>query len=137
MAVLKTLLFVPTYNERENAGVIYKQIKSLDLDLDLLFVDDNSPDGTGQILDGFAAADPRTHVLHRPGKQGIGSAHLNAIDWAYGQGYAVCISMDCDLTHPPEHIPDFIAQAQDFDVVLGSRFMKSESLADWNLLRRF
>jgi dolichol-phosphate mannosyltransferase len=134
---VRTLLFIPTYNERENVERIYGLIKALNLDLDLLFLDDNSPDGTGQILDEMASRDPRLRVEHRAGKLGIGSAHQHAIRWAYEQEYPVVVSMDCDLTHPPEHIPEFLRYASEYDVVLGSRFMSEESLADWNLFRRF
>ena len=134
---MKTLLFIPTYNERENVRRIYGLIKTQNLDLDLLFLDDNSPDGTGQILDEMATQDARLRVLHRAGKLGIGSAHQHAIQWAYDQGYSLVVSMDCDLTHPPEHIPEFINSAADHEVVVGSRFMHGESLAEWNLLRKF
>jgi len=137
MSAPKTLLFIPTFNERDNVETIYRQIKGLALDLDLLFVDDNSPDGTGQILDQIARQDDRLRVMHRPGKLGIGSAHLQAIDWAYQQGYTTVISMDCDLTHPTEHIPDLLQYADRFDVVLGSRFIQADSLADWNPFRKF
>jgi len=134
---MKTLLFIPTYNERDNAPRIYALIKALNLDLDLLFLDDNSPDGTGQVLDTMAQSDPRLRVLHRAGKLGIGSAHQHAIQWAYDQGYNVVVSMDCDLTHPPKHIPEFLRQTGDYDVVVGSRFLRGESLVEWNLLRKF
>ena len=134
---MKTLLFIPTYNEHENVQRIYGLIKAQNLDIDLLFLDDNSPDGTGQILDEMAAHDPRLLVIHRAGKLGIGSAHQHAIQWAYDHGYALVVSMDCDLTHPPEHLPEFIQSANDFDVVVGSRFMRDESLAEWNILRKF
>ena len=134
---MKTLLFIPTYNERENVARIYGLIKSQNLDIDLLFLDDNSPDGTGQILDEMATRDARLRVLHRAGKLGIGSAHQHAIQWAYDQGYPLVVSMDCDLTHPPEHIPEFIRSAADSEVVVGSRFMRGESLAEWNVLRKF
>lgn len=133
----KTLLFIPTYNERENVERIYSLIKALNLDLDLLFMDDNSPDGTGEILDRLAMADPRLRVRHRTGKLGIGSAHKQAIAWAAEQKYPVLITMDCDLTHSPEHIPAFIRHGETADVVLGSRFISAESLADWNLFRKF
>jgi dolichol-phosphate mannosyltransferase len=137
MATARTLLFIPTYNERENVPDIYGQIKALGLDLDLLFVDDNSPDGTGEILDAIAKNDGRVHVMHRAGKMGIGTAHLEAIQWAYDQGYAIAISMDCDLTHSPTDIGRFIDQAEDFQIVVGSRFLAEGSLADWNLYRKF
>jgi dolichol-phosphate mannosyltransferase len=137
MIASKTLLFIPTYNERENVGIIYQQIKQLNLDLNLLFIDDGSPDGTGMILDQLAKQDPCVSVIHRSGKLGIGSAHQHAIDWAYQQGYSILISMDCDLTHPPERIPDLIVGSKDAQVVVGSRFMQVESLADWNIYRKF
>jgi dolichol-phosphate mannosyltransferase len=134
---MNTLLFIPTYNERDNVPRIYELIKAQNLDLDLLFLDDNSPDGTGQLLDEMATHDPRLHVQHRAGKLGIGSAHTQAINWAYQNNYAILVTMDCDLTHPPDHIPDFLGCAEEAQVVVGSRFMREESLADWNLYRKF
>lgn len=128
---------VPTYNERENVEVLYQQITRLDLDLDLLFVDDNSPDGTGTLLEELAAADPRMRVLHRPGKEGVGSAHLAGIRDAYARGYRVLLTMDADLTHSPSLIPRFLARADDAALVVGSRFLDPESLADWSPVRRF
>jgi dolichol-phosphate mannosyltransferase len=131
------LLFIPTYNERENVENIYTQIKALGLDLDLLFIDDGSPDGTGGILDGLAARDPRLTVIHRAGKAGIGTAHLAGIRYAYEQGYATLLSMDCDLTHEPSRIPEFLTAARDAELVVGSRFAHHDGVADWNLLRKF
>jgi dolichol-phosphate mannosyltransferase len=135
--VSETLLFIPTFNERENVERIYGLIKGLNLDLDLLFMDDNSPDGTGEILDRLAAADPRLRVIHRTGKLGIGSAHKEAIAWAAAKKYRVLVTMDCDLTHSPDLIPLFLRHGEEADVVLGSRFMSTESLADWNFFRKF
>lgn len=134
---MKTVLFIPTFNEHENVERIYGLIKALNLDMDLLFLDDNSPDGTGTMLDAMAVRDPRLRVVHRTGKLGIGSAHQHAIQLAYDQGYTHFVSMDCDLTHPPEHIPEFLRNADDYEVVVGSRFMQEESLADWNPFRKF
>jgi dolichol-phosphate mannosyltransferase len=133
----RPLVFVPTYNERENAENLCGQILGLGLDLDLLFIDDNSSDGTGEILDRLARAHPNVKVVHRPGKLGIGSAHQAGIAWAYDHGYAQLITMDCDFTHSPHHIPEFLAtSAQGFDVVVGSRYMQKDSLPDWNLYRK-
>jgi len=133
----ETLLMVPTYNERENVETLYAQIRVLGLDLDLLFVDDNSPDGTGAILDKLAAADPRMRVLHRAGKEGVGSAHLAGIREAYSRDYQILVTMDADLTHSPSLIPRFLAHAEDAALIVGSRFLDRESLADWNPTRRF
>ena len=138
MTTEKTLIFVPTYNERDNAGRLHEQIRALELDADILFLDDNSPDGTGELLDQIAARDPRFSVIHRPGKQGIGSAHRTGIRWAYDHGYERLVTMDCDFTHDPADIPRFLEHARSAkcDIVVGSRYMQENSLPGWNLLRR-
>lgn len=133
----ETLLLVATYNERENVEVLYQQVKALGLDLDLLFVDDESPDGTGEVLDAIARDDPRVKVLHRPGKQGVGSAHLAGIRRAYDGGYRVLLTMDADLTHSPRLLPTLLAEMADVALVVGSRYMRAGSIADWNPFRRF
>ncbi len=133
----KTLIFIPTYNERENAGMIYEEIRKLSLEADVLFLDDNSPDGTGKIVDAIAAKDPSVHVVHRPAKRGIGAAHQEGIRWAYGRGYETLVTMDCDFTHQPEDIRRFIESAGGADIVVGSRYMDRKSLADWNPFRKF
>lgn len=138
MTLEKTLIFVPTYNERGNAGRLHEQLRALGIDADILFLDDNSPDGTGELLDEIAIRDPRFFVIHRPGKQGIGSAHRTGIRWAYEHGYGRLITMDCDFTHDPADIPRFLehARATKCDIVVGSRYMQENSLPGWNLLRR-
>ena len=108
----RTLIFVPTYNERDNAANMCEQLHKLGLDADVLFVDDNSPDGTGTLLEGLTARFPRLIVHHRPGKLGIGSAHAEAIGWAYDQGYQLLVSLDCDFTHSPTDIPAMIDAAR-------------------------
>lgn len=134
---MKTLIFIPTYNERENAEKILREILALGLDADLLFLDDNSPDGTGKRLDELKKEVPRLSVIHREGKLGVGSAHMDGIRWAYERGYETLITMDCDGTHPPAFIRDFIAASAGADVVVGSRYMRPDSLDDWNLYRWF
>jgi dolichol-phosphate mannosyltransferase len=134
----RTLVCVPTYNEAENVTILFEQIRALDLPAtDIMFIDDNSPDGTGQILDQLAAQHPILKVMHRPGKLGIGSAHQAGIDYAYAQGYDVLITMDADFTHSPSYIQDFINAAPGHDIVISSRYMDKDSLQGWNLLRRF
>lgn len=130
------LILVPTYNEAENVGELYRQIAALGLDADFLFLDDNSPDGTGRIIDELAAASPRVNVIHRAGKLGIGSAHLEGIHWAYRHGYTTLVTMDCDFTHSPSSIPEFLSHAGEYDLVIGSRFQSAGSLPGWNLFRR-
>jgi dolichol-phosphate mannosyltransferase len=132
----KTLILIPTYNEKENAGKLCSDILALGLNLDILFIDDNSPDGTGKILDGLAEKHSNITLIHRRGKLGIGSAHHAGIKWAYGRGYKTLITMDCDFTHLPEYIPMIIENAGDNDVVVGSRYMQEKSLEGWNMLRK-
>ncbi len=132
----RTLIFVPTYNERGNIELLYARIKKLALDADILFLDDNSPDGTGQIADGIAATDTRVQVIHRAGKLGVGGAHLAGIHWAYDRGYETLVTMDCDFTHQPEDIPVFIDRAEGHDVVTGTRFTDPRSLKDWDPFRK-
>lgn len=131
------LIFIPSYNERENVERLYAELVALPVASDVLFLDDNSPDGTGELLDAIAARDSRVSVIHRPGKLGIGSAHQAGIRYAYDHGYRYFVTMDCDFTHPPSYIPSFLKNADTCDVVIGSRFMAKESLADWNWYRKF
>ena len=132
----KTLIFIPTYNERANVGPMCQQILALGIDADLMFMDDASPDGTGRLLDALAAQHPRVRVVHRAGKSGIGSAHLAGIDLAYREGYDRLVTLDCDFTHSPALIPDFLARGESADVVVGSRYMEKDSLPGWSLVRR-
>lgn len=132
----KTLIFIPTYNEAENVERIFQQIQKLNLGADILFLDDNSPDGTGKIIDGIVAGNKNVSVIHRDGKLGIGSAHKVGIQRAYESGYQVLITMDCDFTHSPEYILDFIKNKDKTDIVVGSRYLKRDSLATWNLFRK-
>lgn len=133
----KTLVFIPTYNEKENVEKIYSEIAELNLGIDILFLDDNSPDGTGVLLDRLSEAHQNVKVIHRSKKLGIGSAHLTGIRWAYDHKYKKLITMDCDFTHSPEKLPFFIEYAKNHEVVIGSRFLHKESLSGWNPFRKF
>lgn len=130
------LIFIPTYNERENVQSILEQILSQNIAADILFVDDNSPDGTGQLLDQLVTRHPNVSVLHRSGKLGIGSAHVQGISYAYEKKYKCLVTMDCDFTHSPSYIHDFIAKADDADIVVGSRYLQEKSLGTWNAYRK-
>lgn len=132
----KTLVFIPTYNEKDNIEWLFQGLKSLNLPLDILFVDDNSPDGTGKQLDEVAKQDPRVTVIHREGKQGIGSAHKVGIQYAYDKKYDLLITMDADLTHSPKDIPKLLSHVDQFDTVVGSRYMQENSLDGWNVVRK-
>ncbi|CAN5912496.1 hypothetical protein BH11GEM1_BH11GEM1_02050 [soil metagenome] len=132
----RTLVMVPTYNERDNAPTMVAALGALGLDVDVLFVDDDSPDGTGALLEALRADHPRLSVLHRAGKNGIGSAHLDGIAYAYRHGYQLLVTLDCDFSHSPEDISAFVAAAEGVDVVVGSRWTAMNSLPGWNLFRR-
>jgi dolichol-phosphate mannosyltransferase len=134
----RTLIFIPTYDERENVGPICEQIVALGLDADVAFMDDNSPDGTGLAIDELAAKLPRVLALHRSGKLGIGSAHRAGIAYAYDHGYARLVTMDCDFTHSPSDIPRMLAAMEKTEAALvaGSRFQQSNSLPGWSVMRR-
>lgn len=127
---------LPTYNERENVQKMCQELFRSGLATDVLFVDDNSPDGTGDVLDALAKKIPRMLVIHRPGKLGIGSAHKDGIAWVYSHGYTHLITMDCDFTHSPEDIPDLLKYSDEYDVVVGSRHLRGDSLSGWNLWRK-
>ncbi len=130
------LIFIPTYNERENVGRLCADLQALPIAKDILFLDDNSPDGTGDALDVLAREQANLTVIHRAGKLGIGSAHLDGIAWARAHGYTRLVTMDSDFTHAPAKILEFLAQADDVDVVVGSRYLHEDSLPGWTLWRR-
>ena len=132
----KTLIFVPTYNEKDNVDELCNQISELNSDLHILFVDDNSPDGTGKKLDELANSIANITVLHRRDKLGIGSAHQAGINWAYQNKYSTLITMDADFTHSPKHILDLISYSEHADVVIGSRYVKRNSMEGWTIHRR-
>ncbi|MCI0669592.1 MAG: polyprenol monophosphomannose synthase, partial [Myxococcaceae bacterium] len=132
------LVCVPTYNERDNLEPIVRAILAVDPRVDVLVVDDNSPDGTGKLADSLAAAEPRVRVLHRERKEGLGRAYLAAFRWALSQGYAYVLEMDADFSHDPRHLPTLLDTAEEgADLVLGSRYVQGGGTVNWGLLRRF
>jgi dolichol-phosphate mannosyltransferase len=132
-----TLIIVPTYNERENLPRMAQAILSLPAKVDLLVVDDNSPDGTGQIADELAAKHPEINVLHRSEKNGLGRAYIAGFEWALKRGYEFIFEMDCDFSHDPAEIPNFLAASknQNADLVLGSRYSGGVRVINWPLKR--
>jgi dolichol-phosphate mannosyltransferase len=136
MGSLRTLIVIPTYNEGDNVRPMCEQIAALHLDADLLFIDDHSPDGTGDLLDKLAAEQARVRVLHRPAKAGIGSAHQDGIALAYAEGYGRLVTLDCDFTHAPDLIPRFLERVETSDVVVGSRYIETDSVPGWTLVRK-
>jgi dolichol-phosphate mannosyltransferase len=132
----RALVFLPTFNERENVGTLCSEILGLGLNADILFMDDASPDGTGEVLDRLAAEHPNVRVIHRPRKLGIGSAHRDGINWAYDHEYSTLVTMDCDFAHRPEHLSELLSRSRDSDVVVGSRYLRQGSLDEWVLYRK-
>lgn len=131
----QTLIVVPTYNERENLPALVQRLLSLPVPLDLLVVDDNSPDGTGKLADELAAKHPVIHVLHRPEKNGLGRAYLAGFKWALEREYEFIFEMDGDFSHNPDDIPKFLEAAHDADLVLGSRYVNGIRIINWPLRR--
>jgi dolichol-phosphate mannosyltransferase len=132
-----TLVIVPTYNERENLPGMAQRLLSLPVNVDLLVVDDNSPDGTGRVADELTARHPEIHVLHRSEKNGLGRAYIAGFKWALERGYEFIFEMDCDFSHDPDEIPNFLAAAksQNADLVLGSRYSGGVRVINWPLKR--
>ena len=128
----RVLIITPTYNERENLPVFLEGVFAVAPDVDVLVIDDNSPDGTGQLADEIAAKDPRVKVAHRAGKMGLGSAYLHGFRYALDRGYDVIFEMDTDLSHDPKYVPDFLrAIAQGAGVVIGSRNVPGGGVEGW------
>lgn len=131
----KTLVVVPTYNERENLPALCKRLLALPTPVDLLVVDDNSPDGTGKLADEWASRHPSIHVLHRQEKGGLGRAYIAGFKWALEHGYEFVFELDGDLSHNPDDIPMFLEAAKDADLVLGSRYLNGIRIINWPLSR--
>jgi dolichol-phosphate mannosyltransferase len=131
----QTLVVVPTYNERENLSPLATRLLGLSVAVDLLVVDDNSPDGTGQLADELAQKNPSIHVLHRSEKNGLGRAYIAGFKWALGKNYEFVFELDGDLSHNPDDIPIFLEAAKHADLVLGSRYKDGIRIINWPLSR--
>jgi dolichol-phosphate mannosyltransferase len=132
----RALVIVPTYNERENLPRLIPSILSRDPRLEILVVDDGSPDGTGELADEISAAEKRVHVLHRTQKEGLGKAYLAGFAWAIERGYDAVLQMDADFSHDPAHLPQFLEAIDSYDVVLGSRYLHGRvTVVNWPIGR--
>ena len=130
------LVCIPTYNERENLATVIAGIRSSSPEVDVLVLDDNSPDGTGALADERSADDTQVHVLHRTAKEGLGRAYLAGFAWGLERGYDAILEMDADGSHRPEHLPALLAAAEDADVVIGSRYVRGGRVVNWPLRRK-
>jgi len=131
----KTLIVIPTYDERENVASMAQAVLAEVPTAHILFVDDNSPDGTGQVLDEIAAKEPRVQVLHRAGKEGLGRAYVAGFKWALARDYELICEMDCDFSHDPKALPQLLAAAQNHDLVIGSRYIGGIRVMNWPMSR--
>jgi dolichol-phosphate mannosyltransferase len=132
----RALVIVPTYNERENLPRLVPIVLAQHPELEILIVDDGSPDGTGKLADEISAEQPRVHVLHREGKLGLGTAYVAGFKWGLAHDFDYLFEMDADFSHDPEHLPMFLNTIEDYDVVLGSRYLHGRvTVVNWPIGR--
>ena len=132
---MKSMIIVPTYNERENIEKLINKLLSLQAGVEVLVVDDGSPDGTGEIVEGLRKNEPRIHIIHRPAKMGLGSAYVAGFKYALSLGADYVFEMDADFSHDPAAIPEFLEEIKHYDLVLGSRYLKGVTVVNWPLSR--
>jgi dolichol-phosphate mannosyltransferase len=133
---MKTLIIIPTYNEIDNLPPLLEEIFSYAPEADVLIVDDNSPDGTGKLAEEIHNENSRVEVLHRPGKQGLGTAYIAGFKYAIEHGYDIAFEMDADFSHDPHYLPDFLKAVENADLVIGSRYIAGGGTPNWSILRR-
>jgi dolichol-phosphate mannosyltransferase len=131
----RALIIFPTYNERDNIEKIVHAVLPMDPRINVLIVDDNSPDGTGEIADRLASQESKVHVLHREKKEGLGRAYLAGFKWAIEQQFDFIFEMDADFSHGPEYIKDFLREIVNYDVVIGSRYITGVNVINWPMSR--
>lgn len=133
---MKAIVVVPTYNEIQNIDALLEALLALPIGIDVLVVDDSSPDGTGVRVDEWASRTSRVQVLHRPGKRGLGTAYIAGFNRALGEGYEALMEMDADFSHQPAYVPGLLAKTEHFDLVIGSRYVPGGGTKGWGLHRR-
>ena len=132
----RALVITPTYNERPNVATLVERVLAQDPQIEILFVDDNSPDGTGDLIAELAATNSRVHLLRRPGKLGLGTAYRDGFHWALQRDYELIFEMDADFSHDPAHLPEFMKAAEGADFVLGSRYLNGKvTVMNWPITR--
>lgn len=133
---MRILILLCTYNERDNIEELCRRILVQNLGCDVLILDDNSPDGTGEVADQLAARYSQIKIMHRPHKSGLGRAIAAGFDYAIANGYDVCVNMDADLSHDPQELPQMLSAIESTDVVVGSRHVKGGQIVGWSLWRQ-
>lgn len=134
---MRSLIVIPTYNEHENIASLIEDVRRCAPATDILVIDDNSPDGTGRLVDELAARMPQVRALHRPGKLGLGTAYVRGFQYAIEQDYDLVFEMDADYSHDPHYLPEFLELANEADLVIGSRYIPGGGTPNWTALRRF
>ena len=133
---MEALICIPTYDERDNIERLIGMLLALPLDLNVLVIDDNSPDGTGALVDAIVEKEARAHVIHRPGKMGLGGAYIRGFQWALAETDTKYVfEMDADFSHDPAAIPEFLERIQNADLVIGSRYCNGITVMNWPLSR--
>ncbi len=132
---MKTLIVSPTYNERKNVPILLEKIHAINPGYHVLIVDDNSPDGTGDLVESLQVKYPNLHLARRPGKSGLGTAYCYGFQWAIENYYEIIVQMDADMSHDPNEIPTMIDLLRDYDLVIGSRYCDGISVVRWPLRR--
>jgi dolichol-phosphate mannosyltransferase len=133
--VPKKIVVIPTYNERQNVGTLIPEVLAQDPEVEVLIVDDNSPDGTGALVTAMAQTEPRIHLLARAGREGLGPAYKAGFMWALAHGADYVVQMDADFSHAPTMLPHFFREIADVDLVLGSRYIKGITVVNWPIER--
>ena len=133
---MKTLIVVPTYNERENIGVLIPELLKLKRDYHILVVDDNSPDGTAAVVKSFIQNHPEVHLLSRAGKEGLGRAYIAGFKWGLEKGYEALVEMDADFSHRPVDLVPLVEKLKDHDFAIGSRYVEGGRTVNWGILRK-
>lgn len=132
----RSLVIVPTYNEKENIARLIRAVLAQDPSIDVLIVDDGSPDGTGDLVDAIADSEPRVHAIHRAAKLGLGTAYVAGFKWALARDYQFIFEMDADFSHAPERIPEFLQAVRTADLVIGSRYQNGQvNVVNWPIGR--
>jgi dolichol-phosphate mannosyltransferase len=132
---MKTLVIIPTYNEKENIGKIIPLVLKQDQEIEVLVVDDNSPDGTGKMVEELKTSNPRIKLITRAKKSGLGTAYIAGFNYALQNRYDYIFEMDSDFSHDPDYIPDFLKAINDSDLVLGSRYIRGVNVVNWPIAR--
>lgn len=133
---MKSLVIIPTYNEKENINTIIERLRALPIIVDILIVDDNSPDGTAEVVRNLQTNDAHLFMLNRPGKLGLGTAYVTGFRWALERDYELILEMDADLSHNPDDVPRLISECENgYDLVIGSRYCNGVNVINWPIKR--